>query len=537
MQVKYYGSNMSLWMREHAMETAPRHKNMEPDRLFRRAVMVTSAAPTGAIQSGPEGGFAVGRHPYHTLHYDAIKADTAQAAIRAAVPACAPYRTESLLLRNRCTGGNDAVKTGPGRSRKSGAGARPGRLPGRSRPCAARKRVAAVWPRSCLRSVSRAGLMPPAVSRTRLVARRRSVAPPRAPCCGSDVTDPCIILSDDGITKYKVSVRANPADARPARTRPGSVAHRPCGIGRSGLAATCRDGPAQAIPRCLEEACIPAPRRRRPRAGRLHSSCGAARCVRRRAETLRSPRRAGSHRPPRAAGGRAVKDAAFILPSSNSRMGTNAGGNRAGVRVSGRGLAYPAGGPAATSKRREFQKRASRPDMPGPVSGYPLNSTGGWTAVPDMPRRAALIGAIQNLNLYGPATQVRRLLSWDYRRRPGGRACNPGGEPARVRRKDARAASPGHGSGPGCRMDPGSAQGFSDEHGAAASCDCESVTTHRRSPPVYRNGCSHAFKREASVSKRRPCPRHHDTIRTKPKPCRRRLEPDTPDFHIPEASA
>ena len=118
---------------EPAVETAlrPDPENLKPDRAFRHAVTVTSAAFTGAIQTGLKGGSAASHRPYHTIHDDTIKADITQTAVRAAVPACAPCCTKSLLLRTRCAGGNGMVKTRAGRSRKPGADGDRG--PGRKR--------------------------------------------------------------------------------------------------------------------------------------------------------------------------------------------------------------------------------------------------------------------------------------------------------------------------------------------------------------------------------------------------------------------
>ena len=126
-------------MMERAVETTPRphHGDPKPGHVFRHAVAVTSAAFTVAMQTGPKDGFSASHRPCHRIRDDTIKADTIQAAIRA-VPACAPYRAMSLHIRNGCAGRNYTVKTGPGRSRESGAGAG---LCGRcGRPAAAGRR-------------------------------------------------------------------------------------------------------------------------------------------------------------------------------------------------------------------------------------------------------------------------------------------------------------------------------------------------------------------------------------------------------------
>ena len=157
------------------METTPRphHKDPKPDRVFRHAVTATFAV---AMQAGIKDWFAASHRPCHTIHDDTIKADTTQAAIQAAVPACASYRATSLLLRNGCTGGSDMVETERGRSRKSGADAGSGR--GRKRGGAAK---------------AAAGPLPPLLRRAQ--AGRNSMAPPPLRLGGrlsaaGDVADP-----------------------------------------------------------------------------------------------------------------------------------------------------------------------------------------------------------------------------------------------------------------------------------------------------------------------------------------------------------
>ena len=129
-----------------------------------------------------------------------------------------------------------------------------------------------------------------------------------------------------------------------------------------------------------------------------------------------------------------------------------------------------------TSARQpwRFRAHARRLGIPGSVSGYLLGAIGEETAVPVMLRRAALIGAIQNLDPHGLAAQVRKLLSWDYRKRPGDYMRDPGKEPIHVHQEDVRAAILGHDAGPGCRTDgdwnapPGAAQRYLDGHAVRA---------------------------------------------------------------------
>lgn len=229
---------------ERATETTPRphHGDPKPDRTFRHAVTVTSAALAAAVQTGIKDGFAASHRSCHIICDDTIKADTTQAAIRAAVPACAPHRAASLLLRNRCAGGSDMTKTDTGRSRESGAGAGPGR--GRKRGDAARAATGLLPPPLRRAQAGRGSMAPPPLrlggrpdvavgAAGPLTAYRRSEAPPHASGCGPYGTDPCITPMNNGIAGYAAAIRANPAGARPARTLPGSAARRPCGSGQA----------------------------------------------------------------------------------------------------------------------------------------------------------------------------------------------------------------------------------------------------------------------------------------------------------------
>ena len=98
----------------------------------------------------------------------------------------------------------------------------------------------------------------------------------------------------------------------------------------------------------------------------------------------------------------------------------------------------------AARARWRFLAHARRLKIPDPVSEYLLGAIGDGTPVPEMMRQAALMGSDHGLDPSGLAAQVRKLLSWDYRKRPGDYARDPRKEPISVQQEDARAAVPGH---------------------------------------------------------------------------------------------
>lgn len=109
-----------------------------------------------------------------------------------------------------------------------------------------------------------------------------------------------------------------------------------------------------------------------------------------------------------------------------------------------------------TSRRRRqgFRKHARRLGIPDAVSEYLMDAIGEGTDVPALLRQAARIGDADGLDPDGLAAQVRKLLAWDYKERPGDYASDPRGEPIPTCREDARPAGPAHGSGPGRRTGP-----------------------------------------------------------------------------------
>lgn len=80
-----------------------------------------------------------------------------------------------------------------------------------------------------------------------------------------------------------------------------------------------------------------------------------------------------------------------------------------------------------TPKRQAgmFYGHARKLGLPEPVYKYVLRALLDGTAIPVILRGAVKAGAGQNLNPYGVASQVHRLLCWDYNKYPDDYATNP----------------------------------------------------------------------------------------------------------------
>lgn len=80
-----------------------------------------------------------------------------------------------------------------------------------------------------------------------------------------------------------------------------------------------------------------------------------------------------------------------------------------------------------TPKRQAgmFYGHARRLGLPEPVYKYVLRALLDGTAIPGILRGAVKAGAGRNLNPYGVASQVHRLLCWDFKQYPNDYATNP----------------------------------------------------------------------------------------------------------------
>lgn len=124
-----------------------------------------------------------------------------------------------------------------------------------------------------------------------------------------------------------------------------------------------------------------------------------------------------------------------------------------------------------------FLAYARRLGIPDPTSRYTLGAINEETAVPSILRCAALMGPDLNLNPYGLGAQVRKLLSWDYRKHPSDYMRDPKDEPILIHQKDIRAALRGRDAESECRTGWGgsmsAAQWYLDKHAKrtwASSC-------------------------------------------------------------------
>ena len=80
-----------------------------------------------------------------------------------------------------------------------------------------------------------------------------------------------------------------------------------------------------------------------------------------------------------------------------------------------------------TSKRQAgmFYGHARKLALPEQVYKYALRALLDGTAIADILRNAVEVGASPNLNPYGVASQVHRLLCWDYKQYTDDYATNP----------------------------------------------------------------------------------------------------------------
>lgn len=168
----------------------------------------------------------------------------------------------------------------------------------------------------------------------------------------------------------------------------------------------------------------------------------------------------------------------YLMPETEPGRQESGAGRRRG------GPAHPGGDPPAAPRRQpwRFRAHARRLGIPDPVSGYLLDAVGEGADVPSMLRRAALIGAADGLIPDGLAAQVRRLLAWDYKKRPGDYAGNPKGESIPVFKNGARG---GHGAGPGCRSGPDRDREVPPD---AARMHLDWIAERKWAPSCYRYG-------------------------------------------------
>ena len=111
----------------------------------------------------------------------------------------------------------------------------------------------------------------------------------------------------------------------------------------------------------------------------------------------------------------------------------------------------------ATRKPGRFRAHANSLGIPGEVAEYILGAISGGTPVPGMLRGAVQANTDQSLNSSGLAAQVRRLLSWDWRRFPGDYMADPREAPIPAFPGEGRAA-PDRGED----TSPGAAQWYWD---------------------------------------------------------------------------